>query len=424
MKQTFSLSKTAVVRMLCAAALLALPHNLFLKFILPTSYQHGLLLDYFIPKLFISDFFLIPLILWALFDLCIQFFSQNTLPKPSQGIIITLSLSTIWTAFRGGSEVLWWWIGLLASMIVGHWLSQSWARSVFQHWLLPSTLTLILLIQAVFANIQWYTQRSLTPYSFFGETNLSAPYSLVTITISNAQKVLPYGTTPHPNILAGTAVLTWFIIYLFYAKNRNTSYAYPLLTVASLTTLSILALTDSLSATLSLVMAGIGAACLITVRRFPEIILIAFWSVTAIALALIPSSITTNTSIARRLTLQQTALSAVNTPLVFLLGTGWGGTLKHIAANPTHSSDIARFAQPTHHAPSIWVIETGLLGSLAFWLFLRQATSKQLLTLAVITPTLILDHYWLTSHHAWWLLFVTLGLLSQKNNELTIEANS
>jgi hypothetical protein len=411
MIKSFSLTKVQVVRVLCAAALLALPHNLFLKLIIPASYQHGLLLDYFIPKLFISDFFLIPLILWALADLFKQLFTPSAISKSSQHIIILLSLSTIWTASQGGSEIMWWWIGLLASFIVGHWLSQPWARPIFHHWLVPATLMVALVIQAFFANIQWYTQRSLSPYTFFGETNLSTPYSLLTTSINNIQKVLPYGTTPHPNILAGTTVLMWFLAYLFYL-HKPTQYAYPLLTLTSAAALSILALTDSLSANLSLITAGVIALLLPKFQHSLKAALITFWAATAVALTLIPASITTNTSVSRRHNLQQTAVSAINNPFEFALGTGWGGTLKHIAANPTHTTDIARFAQPTHHTPTIWILETGMLGVLVIWLFFRVTTTKQLLLLTVITPTLIFDHYWLTSHQAWWLLFLTLGFLA------------
>src|SRR5579859_6736082 len=51
---------------LLATTIFLIPSNLFLKFGVNTSYVHGLLVDYLLPKLYASDLpILLLLVLWA-----------------------------------------------------------------------------------------------------------------------------------------------------------------------------------------------------------------------------------------------------------------------------------------------------------------------------------------------------------------------
>ena len=108
----------------------------------------------------------------------------------------------------------------------------------------------MLLIQTPLAIYQNITQHQVFGYWFLGEPTLNVSPEIAKTDLPGSVRILPYGTTPHPNILAGISVAS--VGFLIYAG------ATPLLIMfALLNALLIISLTYSLSALIALVL-GIG----------------------------------------------------------------------------------------------------------------------------------------------------------------------
>ena len=79
--------------------------------------------------------------------------------------------------------------------------------------------------QAVLAILQYLRQADLG-LRFLGETVLNPDLFNVAVFLVNGEKIMrPYGTTPHPNILALFLFISVFIYYFFYIKGDKFSHS-------------------------------------------------------------------------------------------------------------------------------------------------------------------------------------------------------
>lgn len=192
-----------------------LPTNLFLVWRLPESFIQGHFIDYLAPKIYLSQIMLgVLALVWAakmqVATRCRQLlgsFFQDFAWRKHVSLTSLLLLVGILLI----QAVRWQDIGLLSltlNFIAGPvflgfflWRERELAR---KH--LFGAMGIATTFQALLGLVQWWRQDSLLGYWFLGEPNLRLP-EVMTSSLPGAVQILPYGTTPHPNILAGWLVL-------------------------------------------------------------------------------------------------------------------------------------------------------------------------------------------------------------------------
>lgn len=405
-----------------ALVLFLLPTNLFLTLCENCGYTAGLLSDYLIPKLYLQD---LPVISALVLSAFLGFFSMKR-PRTATSLITrtSLVLALIWTlllltqlmsANPGLGALHWLRITIFTAFGYMVWRNLGDLRQ-----LVLKSSQLGLVFQAIVAIIQWYSQSSLAGYWLLGEPTLSA-YSGITKTVINgAQFILPYGTTPHPNILGGYAsIVVVFSVFSLVKNTQKSIHRYHLLdtyfSIASiLAGLSVIFLTQSAPAALALILAGALAGIALNIpptwlqkisipKPFFLLFFLVLWSTIALFTWQIGQNKITNPSLFRRAYLLESSQKIISENV--LIGVGLG-QFTSATSQEIRPFETSRFNQPVHHVILLWVSETGILGLVFFlvnfWLLLRQESPKTLQKplcmslfsqLLILTPLLIWDHY-------------------------------
>jgi len=246
--------------------LFLLPTNLAKHFPLPSSYVSGILVDYLIPTLYLTDILIISLLVLWLID---KFSSHQQLTLwPSRQLLkspliiflllllpsVIFSTSLIPAAYK--------WLKFLELTLLVSWIKDNLDLkthlTTITNWLSASVIC-----QSLLALAQWLKQSSLFGYWFFGEQ----PYTSATPGIdkitwfSGALKIPPLGTLPHPNVLAGFLVASLPLILYQLIKARQPKSIFLYFTSILLATLTLF-LTFSLSAWLALLLITLPAIIL------------------------------------------------------------------------------------------------------------------------------------------------------------------
>lgn len=268
------------------------------------------------------------------------------------------------------------------------------------------SLTITVLFQFFLALYQFQLQRSLFGYIPFGEPNLFSPQiSKGTFGTFGIRK-LAYGTTPHPNVLAGFSVLS-FLILLSLTQNKTVR------AVLFLVTCLLCAVTQSLSATVALLV-GLTVWLLRSRTRWIQLIklgvvVVPFLSIIWFLHPTIRSS--SNESFFRRSRLQEIAVAMLRTSPV--IGIGWNNFTRDME-NYGDVPGSVRFLQPVHHGFLLLIVETGILGwiTMGMWLYIvAKANAHRLLFLAPLTVIASVDHYLVTLTTGRMILLISLLLL-------------
>lgn len=409
-QSTITVVSTALVGML----IFLIPSNLFLKFAENSGYVNGLLVDYLLPKLYLSDFPILAIIIWSLFIIKPRLRVQKKRLWLLAGIVAMILL--IRQFFSPYPLASLWFFGKLCEMILLTISITSLKKNVKKSWIFVALL-LTLGFQNFVSIIQFLTQKSLANYWFFGEANLSHYSGVAKASFNGAEKILPYGTSAHPNILGG--VLVFFLVLSFLLAGRGIERKAWL--VMSIPTLLLLLLTQSLSAWLMMASAVILLALPKKnwVNVAPKIPLIAAITL-LISLILFQVSVPllqNQWSWQRRATLQKTAISFFTS--YPLLGTGLN-TNAALNEKTFSKGEIIRFAQPTHHLPLLWLSETGLLGIAVIIVGMRiwQIKDAPILWLMML-PLVYLDHYLLTLQTGLLLLVFLLSFVDDSIRKQT-----
>lgn len=393
---------------LIAATIFLIPSNLFLKFGVNTAYVHGLLVDYLLPKFSASDIPIVLLfVLWA--KEILRKKKWQKLKKPSLETAVLAGC----IAFLFGRQfftekpfaAVWFFIKLteivfFVIFLVTH---RKLLQSKIIHWTLYATL----LFQSLLAIFQFHTQHSLFPnYIFLGEPNLSHPLFLAKASFGGVEKILPYGTTAHPNILAGFLALG---VILFLQKNRSPKFFFLCTPI-----FYALYLTQSLSAWLSLLIGLTILFCFpkkiphILQKIFLPIFLFVLFFATPFFIHIFAQKYPDDPSLTRRDELNQAAISMiVVNPIV---GVGLNNFTAQLE-NYHPTQEILRFVQPAHNVGLLSLAETGLLGVIIVYLVIKKQklSIRLLLSMTVVLPIACLDHYLLTEQTG--LLLATIFFL-------------
>lgn len=401
------------IKWLLAGLVFFLPTNLFFKLSLNQAYVNGLLVDYLIPKFYVSDLFMLGLLLVALRWMSTMKRSQilTTFTKHKQMLILgSILLSLL------GFRQLWsinptislaFFIKAVMFGAVGWWLSHH--RQILRSRIVLIAVTTTIIFQAGVGFYQFYQQQSVAGYLFFGEANFSHTIGLAKTSWHGAELILPYGTTAHPNILAGSLMVYWLILVWTQWRRLSQAKFWLLLVTGSLTA-AIVWLTQSFSAGLVGVVAG-----LLLVSRHPSIVI----SMSTAGFLLMPiglwcsQSVIELPSISRRVMLNTASLQLL--ARFPILGSGLN-TFTLMVEKVSQSSEIVRFVQPAHHLGLLWLAETGALGMACFmwvvaWLKrnLQPSGQLELLTkVALLLPIASLDHYLLSLQSGWLLILLWL----------------
>lgn len=357
--------------------------NLFKKFILPGAYLDGLLIDYLLPKFYLVDIFLLfflilewrfwPKIkehpwfyLW-LFGLAIR---QVFTPEP---IVALLSLGRL-TA----------WLGFIAVMQKDPFLQQTEVRQISLGAILSQIIG-----QSLLAIYQFLWQKPLLPYQFLGETRLLDLANVSRAQFWWAEKILPYGSTAHPNILAGMVVLTSLLVL----QVKAWPLWFKVLLVINLA--AIIFITQSMSALLTVALFLLYQYFFKNKKTPSKNILVAgvflFFIVFLPFLLEIAAQKNPSDSIQRRVKLNQAAWQMWQAKPLFGVGLNqFTYYLEQFGPN----KEVVRFIQPVHHLFLLILSEGGMYLLWGLFYLLRKAAKTTFLSKAIVLLAIIsLDHY-------------------------------
>ncbi|MCA9369704.1 hypothetical protein KC686_00945 [Candidatus Woesebacteria bacterium] len=268
------------------------------------------------------------------------------------------------------------------------------------HWdTIKAAVWVTLLFQTALGTYQVLTQSSLMGYALLGEP------SIPTIGLSSAhffgvETILAYGSTAHPNILAGMGALFSGIIVAHTPTKKESMLAIAVASWLCLFTLSVSGAAALLITLVAYFRPNVQRY--ITTKRVVVLILI------SLCLPLLVSNYTDNQSISRRaLLLENAARTTWNHPL----GTGIGQST--LFTSPTlMSTEIARFVQPVHNVFVLFLEEWGVvIGVFVFWLIYKHRRYFSAYS-ATLLPLLLWDHYLLSMESGVALLCIYLALTS------------
>ncbi len=381
------------------------------------SYVHGILTDYLIPTVYLTDILILILLgLWL-----IEVLSEN-FSRCFNDLIFKLSKKR---------NLIFWLIGLLIYCLINIFLSKNRPAAVYK-WLkvielilftmyvkkqtsisknIIKVLSLSISWQSILAIWQWLKQGSVFGYWFFGEQLFnSATLGIKTIFFLGQVKVLPMGTFPHPNILAGFLVTNLILILiltlLFPAHGRRSNITILAFLLGSTALFLTFSYPAWLAFTLVLSIKGQNSKKL-TIPAFCRLLL-----VSAVIIGIIAwgknqgwvENYYSASSWSRRGQLNKIAFDLWLTSPIF--GVGLNNFIPRMEEFGQVIADY-RFLQPVHNLFLLILSEGGLIGiTLAIYGLTKiikpeKLVNKKLglLRLALLMTLLFLgsfDHYWLT----------------------------
>lgn len=263
----------------------------------------------------------------------------------------------------------------------------------------PITHALIVTLgfQVLLSLIQVQTQSPVWGYQLLGEPNITHSIGLAKDTWWHTGRVLPYGTTAHPNILGGVLAIYGLLLAKKQAQLENKWLritAWCLLTLTSY----VLILTQSISALLAFIMGG--AMLMFRSKLSPSTRTRLLWVagllfiMTPVIIQRAALNFPNSDSLQRRSTLQTAAIKMIRHYPV------WGVGLNQFTTQVeqySQSQEITRFVQPVHHWGLLWLAESGVSGAWLLYLILKKVPAKKfVLSLMILLPIAALDHYLLT----------------------------
>ena len=386
------------------------PSNLFYSFDQFPWSVRGLRIDYLLPKLYLIDLILLGIVAVSFGALLFKNFAKSWLEKVLIIFGIMLFVRQFFTEFPAAAVLQFLRLSLFGftALIV----SKNWSR-IRLNWVWLGLATSNLL-EGVLSVWQFFTQQSLGSYhTLFGEPNLSQSFGLAHGNFGSwGEKVLPYGTTAHPNILAAWLVTSWLLLLVWSSKiTLAKSIKVALLVLSGMVAIWGIFVTQSITA-LGLLLHGI--VYFFAAQRFSQVsqkllrnsfiglifcIVASPWVLQSV-LPLFSKNFTEQSSITRRVFLQSASQTMLQQNPI------WGVGLNQFAAHLESTSQLrepVRFDQPVHHVFWLWLTETGLLGllllSLGIWWNAKNNPRRLKLLVVLIWllfSSLVWDHYLLT----------------------------
>jgi len=421
-----------------------IPTNLSYHWISKEAYVRGLLVDYLIPKLYLSDIpVLMLLLLWLVsrtkklvagwkrqFTVTEHIFSTVKLWLIQYGWLLIIAVILLWRSVDSERPMaaIWLWLKLVQWGLFFWWLKSHLLRLTGKVAALVVTpLTVSLFFQSVVAMVQFVSQRSVGGYWLLGETRLDFSSFVAKSEWLGNLRIIPYGTTPHPNVLGGFLTVGMMMLWLTTGLHRkNRPYQKMSIVVSCFLSLVALFITQAVSAWMALVLGVFLIGYFSTSSKQVGKVLRKKWLLLTVsvgmvmvwALTKLPSS-----SVERRVELVKIA------GRMFLANPAFGIGLNQFSGQLEKFGTVAavtRFVQPVHNIYLLWIVETGLVGLISvgilFYFLWQQTTHYALRTthLKFMIPLLMLsviglvDHYPLTLQQGQLLLILGLWLATAK----------
>lgn len=387
-------------RFLFLLILLCFPANLAKHFLMSSAYVRGVLVDYLLPTVYLTELLVLILLSLAVFRLIVArqlqkqillFFFFPVVLLPSLFVSDNLLLS----CFRFIELSLW--IGFF------FWVSKhvSWERD---RKLISKMLSLGVSWVGLLSLAQFFAQRNIFGYLFLGEPVIYPSLGGVAKTSFFGREMLrAYGTFPHPNVLGGTMAVA--VLWLF-----TEGYFLP----AGIAVLSLFVSFSHL-AWISF-LAGLFFLGILRSKRFMRTVFTVFFlGVSPLILAVLFSA-TEDLSIIRRVELLQSAWRMVcSSPFI---GSGLGLFTAKLPVFGLPSGPTL-FLQPVHNIFALVAAESGLFALaallLVFTFAAREAWRRKRLLLLISLSQLaflaLFDHYLYTLPQGLFLLSLTLGFI-------------
>lgn len=412
-----------------------LPTNLFFKLQEQTAYHQGIFIDYLIPKVYLTDLITVAIFLTYLISNSnkLRLNQKNKLAKLKEFFcrqwveyktIIILGLLILLRQFFTPYPLAATWffckiLEMLGLLVVLRKTSAKIEKSKLHTQIFQLVLLSSLLFQTILATWQFMYQKPLFGYLPLGESRLNQVNNIAkTVWINGEERILSYGSTAHPNILAGTAVIFLYLIWM-WSNQQQTNWlkkAPKLLAVPA--SIAVIFFTQSVSGLLSLCLLGLSffvkTKVLATTKK---LILIAVFSlfIFPIATEIFAQKFTSSFSIARRARLLKQASEMFKKNLIF--GVGLNQFTVYLPTYlPANQNNL--FIQPVHNAVWLVLTETGLLGLVFIILILKRGiknlNSQSLIPILILLPIILNDHYILTNQVG--ILAVILLLATKQTN--------
>ncbi len=418
-QQIKQFTKSKLENFLISSLIFLIPSNLALHFFESQSHIQGVKVDYLIPKLYLTD-----LVVIALFTVWLYRHRNKLIPKiksvSQPPILYTLySILLVTSSFLSPRPIAAFYTLFTYFKLF---LLYLYLKSNLKTNNITKPLSLAIIFQSLIAIIQWIQQKSIIGYLFLGETTLKAAGNIAKTSFRGQVKYLPYGTTAHPNVLAGFIAISLIILLILKGRSlKGTSfYKYSILyTLYSILPLTALLLTQSLTAISALV---IGLTLFILTPLIKKLSPLSIRTITIIIISLAITSalilypnFQDHPSIDRRVQLTQISLKIIQAHPI--LGTGPGNFTALMPNYGEISGTTTRFLQPVHNIYLLFISETGLITTaLLLYLIWQSAKKFRISNFEFRIPFILLlfiglfDHYPFTLQTGQLLLIFTLIL--------------
>lgn len=396
------------------------PTNLFFHLLDSTAFIRGRLVDYLLPKVYFTDILiwilLIHFLFYYLFSIDIPSIF-NYLIKHAFILLFLTYLFTIIVTSLYPIAGFSYWLRLLQMLLLAIYLYKSYSLDSFIKLAYP-VIVFSLVLQSIIVWYQFIFQSPLFGFVPLGEVFSSIDPSIVSHSFFGRKILVPYGTTPHPNVVAG--LYTFYTLLLFGFSKYNPNLRHIKISKYTLTGLciSIIFITQSISALSGMIL------CLllfIYTSNYSLNLISRRLAVSILAVALMitftfyhSAEMIDFYSITRRYMLIQASFQLISENV--FTGVGLNNFIPAINRS-SFITDSAIYLQPVHNIYLLWITETGLIGFLSLsWIlfvaFSRISRISERLSLVIpvvfLMWTGIFDHYPLTLQQG--LLSLTIGV--------------
>ena len=390
------------------------PLNLGKHFVYNWSYVHGLLVDYLVPTVYVTDLLLVLVLAFWLITFNKEEVKRTTRLLNEKGLVflflffVSLGFSiavasepsaALYMAFK---HILYG--GLFLYVLRNFDTVKDFSR-------IARIFSISVFLLSILAFAQWFSQGSLFDnYLVFGEQ----PYSTSTPGIVKesffGNTVVPsYGIFRHPNIFAGFLSIALLYMLVLIPEDKFALLSFALGCVALLLTFSKftwLVFAFSLVVVLFIKWFGKPAKDAILALSILVFVLLFFLSIFSTN-----DFVAGTRSLSRRADLLSDTYTLVRDNILF--GVGPGGTYEYVKE--------WRFIQPVHNVFVLVLAESGIFALLFFSLFifatLKKAYPKDLLLIILLQVLLLagFDHFFYTINQAQLLFWLTLGIIYTYN---------
>ncbi len=283
--------------------------------------------------------------------------------------------------------------------------------------LLPLALQISIIFESLLALGQFINKGSINGvFYFFGERFFNSQTPNIANAKINGELILrPYGTFPHPNVLAGFLLISLtYLLFLYKPKEKYQKWIYFFsITLGSVSLLFSMSRVAIILFAIVLILKTIQFPTLknkIDIRTFLTILILFIFTV----FSFLPYRFSFNlsdVSISERLNLMNSSIQMIRGKPLF--GVGLNNFLSELPNYYKNPQNVF-YIQPVHNAPLLIVSEIGILAGIILLYFYFRILKKTDFAFKIILLEIFVlslsDHYFLTIQQGQLLLVLALSL--------------